>query len=120
MELKLRVLVTDVSVRVVQDDSESLREALYESFRWEKAKIAELRDVSIDIPLLVVAPSEAVSLTEMKLDISDEVKEMVEKVKNEQKSYFRDVSWELLMDALTPGTYVVEKSPGMRGMRRIK
>jgi hypothetical protein len=120
VELRIRLLVTDVGVRAFESDvgDEAVREAVRNAVAWEGARAVEVRDVAIEVELLA-RPAPRTADAKPVVEVAQDIRELVEAELRRRRREVGDEAWDVLMDALHPGTYEIKRADGMRGMRRL-
>lgn len=118
-QVELTLVVTDKDVSVVRDDPNEVIDTVIEAVRWQGATKVEVRKYTFQVPLLSSElPQEVTPNVE---DVtSPDLREVIAKAAKRYASQNPTFdAYAALMDAVAPGTYQVEKSPGMVGIRRV-
>ena len=117
MKLQIRLLVTDKDVTVLRDSSD-IREQVVEAFVYEGAKIAEIRDVTIEVELPVPSPTTNTTPIET-IEVPIDVREAVRKAAEEKQIKTDEDRWREWMRVCPPGLYWFHRTDYSYGMTRI-
>lgn len=120
-DVTLTLVVTDKGVTVVDgEDLDEIAEVVTNAVRWGGATRAEVKAYTFSVPLLGGVPSSGIEPSNVQDVTSPDLREIISKAAKRYASQNPTFdAYAALMDAVAPGTYQVEKSPGMVGIRRV-
>lgn len=121
VKLSLKVLVTDQEVAVLGTDPErdSINDKIRECIFYGGASAVEIRTVEFEIELLPPAARVEVD-PKVTLQISEDVRAMVEANFKERQISDREKAWDTLMRSLSPGLYRIYHDEHSRGISKEK